>query len=53
MKNLKKLNRNQQKEIKGAGPITKCKNSSQCGFGECCSGGMCIASDIPNCEPIE
>lgn len=33
MKNLKKLNRNQQKEIKGAGPITKCKNSSQCGFG--------------------
>ncbi|WP_157759846.1 bacteriocin-like protein [Chryseobacterium piperi] len=53
MKNLKKLNRQQQKSIDGAGPITKCRNSSQCGYGECCTGGMCLPSPVQECEPLE
>ncbi|WP_390453791.1 bacteriocin-like protein [Chryseobacterium sp. Alg-005] len=50
--NLKKLSRQEQKEINGGGPIRKCTDSSQCWAGECCSGGMCIASPYPICEPI-
>ncbi|MFZ4927562.1 hypothetical protein [Chryseobacterium sp. Mn2064] len=50
--NLKRLNRQEQKAIKGSGPIKKCSSSAQCDPGECCEGGMCLLSPILQCEPI-
>ncbi|WP_449384836.1 bacteriocin-like protein [Chryseobacterium piperi] len=40
MKNLKKLNRKEQKEIKGSG-IRRCTNNSQC-FGGWCCNNVCV-----------
>jgi hypothetical protein len=37
MKNLKKLNREQQKQING-GAITKCSETHPCFIGFCCRG---------------
>lgn len=37
MKNLKKLNREAAKQIKGAGP-QKCSYDAQCIYGACCRG---------------
>ncbi|MDH6252972.1 hypothetical protein M2347_002699 [Chryseobacterium sp. H1D6B] len=37
MKNLKKLNRVQQKEIQGGGPIKRCDYSYECPGGACCN----------------
>ncbi|WP_165851789.1 bacteriocin-like protein [Chryseobacterium pennipullorum] len=37
MKNLKKLNRNQQKTIQG-GSLQRCTSHSQCRFSWCCRG---------------
>ncbi|WP_167369996.1 bacteriocin-like protein [Chryseobacterium ureilyticum] len=50
--NFKKLNREEQKEIKGSLQIKKCRNSTQCDAGECCTGGMCLPSPIIECGPI-
>lgn len=49
--NLKKLRRNEQKQINGGGPIRKCSVQAQCWPGECCDGGMCIMSPIIECRP--
>ncbi|MEN4759894.1 hypothetical protein VUJ46_21565 [Chryseobacterium sp. MYb264] len=49
MKNLKKLNRQQQKAINGGGKIVKCTADDQCDFFQCCSYGVCVYSDIPIC----
>lgn len=38
MKNLKKLNREAAKQIKGAGPIRRCNDNSECIYGACCKG---------------
>ncbi|MDH6252971.1 hypothetical protein M2347_002698 [Chryseobacterium sp. H1D6B] len=51
MKNLKHLNRAQQKEIHG-GVIKKCSTQTQCSIGECCESGKCMASPFPLCGPI-
>ncbi|SHH60702.1 bacteriocin-like protein [Chryseobacterium oranimense] len=51
MKNLKKLTRKEQKTIKG-GIIQTCRDHSQCDFGECCEGKMCVPSPYPLCGPI-
>ncbi|MDH6252973.1 hypothetical protein M2347_002700 [Chryseobacterium sp. H1D6B] len=40
MKNLKKLNRAQQKEIQG-GALARCTTNSQC-FGAWCCDGRCV-----------
>ncbi|WP_185287407.1 hypothetical protein [Chryseobacterium lactis] len=50
--NIKRLNRTEQKEIKGSGPVKKCSTSVQCDPGQCCEGGMCMYSPIIQCEPI-
>ncbi|KXH81575.1 hypothetical protein AU378_17940 [Chryseobacterium kwangjuense] len=52
MKNLKKLSRKEQQKINGGGLIKKCQTHSQCGFGECCDGGICLPSPYPLCGPI-
>ncbi|WP_313092039.1 hypothetical protein [Chryseobacterium flavum] len=52
IRQFKKLSRKAQREINGNGIIKKCSNSSQCDPFQCCSGGMCIYSPIPECEPI-
>ncbi|WP_276877997.1 hypothetical protein [Chryseobacterium joostei] len=49
--NFKKLNRKEQKEVKGSIQIKKCRNSTQCNPGECCTGGFCFPSPITECEP--
>ncbi|MFP3835185.1 hypothetical protein [Chryseobacterium sp. SIMBA_028] len=49
--NFKKLNRKEQKEVKGSLQIKKCRNSTQCDSGECCTGGFCLPSPITECEP--
>ncbi|WP_410470237.1 bacteriocin-like protein [Chryseobacterium sp. FH2] len=51
--NLKKLSREQQKQINGSGKIVKCTADSQCGPFQCCSFGVCIYSDIPICTLLE
>lgn len=51
MKNLKKLNRQNQIRIHGGGP-RKCLDENQCNLGECCSGGSCIRSPCPICDPL-
>ncbi|MGU3373782.1 bacteriocin-like protein [Chryseobacterium sp. M5A1_1a] len=38
MKNLKKLNRDETKQINGGGPIKGCTRDSQCTYGACCKG---------------
>jgi len=52
MRNLKKLTRKQQQQIDGGQLIRKCQDHSQCRFGECCDGGMCMPSPYPLCGPI-
>ncbi|WP_164464031.1 hypothetical protein [Chryseobacterium sp. G0186] len=50
---FKKLNRKEQKEIKGSMQIKKCRSSyPKCDPGECCTGGFCLPSPITECEPI-
>lgn len=52
MKNLKKINRKGLQEIHGGGPARKCQVHTQCRFGECCEGGICLPSPYPLCGPI-
>ncbi|SHF30425.1 bacteriocin-like protein [Chryseobacterium vrystaatense] len=53
MKNLKKLTRKEQQKINGGGPIRKCHDHPECGYQECCEGGMCRPSLFyPMCGPI-
>ncbi|MCJ7935218.1 MAG: hypothetical protein MUW56_16735 [Chryseobacterium sp.] len=41
MKNLKKLSREEQKEIKGSGIIKRCNYSFECPGGACCQN-VCV-----------
>lgn len=51
--NLKKLNRQEQKGIKGSLQMNKCRNTyPKCNPGECCISGFCHPSPITECEPI-
>ncbi|WP_164465179.1 hypothetical protein [Chryseobacterium lactis] len=51
--NFKKLNRAEQKGIKGSLQMKKCRNTyPKCDSGECCTGGFCLPSPITECEPI-
>ncbi|MGE8528535.1 hypothetical protein [Chryseobacterium rhizosphaerae] len=50
--NLKKLSRKEQTEINGSGIIKKCSDSSQCDPFQCCTGGTCLFSPTPECEPV-
>ncbi|WP_164975754.1 MULTISPECIES: bacteriocin-like protein [unclassified Chryseobacterium] len=46
MKNLKKINRQAQKEIKGSGPFKKCTEHYQCPGGSCCHN-ICVLDPCP------
>ncbi|WP_336959439.1 hypothetical protein [Chryseobacterium contaminans] len=51
--NFKRLNRKEQKEIKGSLQMKKCRSTyPECDSGECCSGGFCLPSPVMECEPI-
>ncbi|MGL6128484.1 hypothetical protein SAMN05421786_105117 [Chryseobacterium ureilyticum] len=41
MKNLKKISRQEQKEIKGSGIIKRCTEHYQCPGGACCQN-VCV-----------
>ncbi|MGR3854187.1 MULTISPECIES: hypothetical protein [Chryseobacterium] len=49
--NLKKLNRLEQKNIKGSG-IKKCGDNSDCGPYQCCTNAVCIYIPTSECEPM-
>lgn len=49
--NLKKLNRFEQKNIKGNG-IKKCGDNSDCGPYQCCTNAVCTYIPTSECEPI-